>query len=188
MMTNVNKSIGLNRSQQGATMIEIMIAILVFSVGLLGLASTQTLGLTNTQSALSRSYAAQLSYELVDIMRLNRTVTSGAGGAVNIFDGLNTTDSATFIYVETANCWSDTGCTASEMAAHQVAVWAERMQTILPDGQAALALNADGIYTLTMTWVDVKSEAEQAAAAGVADVSGDDSGSNVFRYEMRFQL
>lgn len=88
MMTNVNKSIGLNRSQQGATMIEIMIAILVFSVGLLGLASTQTLGLTNTQSALSRSYAAQLSYELVDIMRLNRTVTSGAGGAVNIFDGL----------------------------------------------------------------------------------------------------
>ncbi len=67
------KSIFLQRNA-GFSMIEVLVAVLVLSVGLLGVAALQTNALKSNQSAFQRSQATMLSYFMMDAMRSNRSV------------------------------------------------------------------------------------------------------------------
>ncbi len=58
---------------QGFTLIEMLIAMIVLSVGLLGLAKLQSTGLRMNDSAYFRSQAVSLGYDMFDRMRGNRT-------------------------------------------------------------------------------------------------------------------
>jgi type IV pilus assembly protein PilV len=57
---------------RGITLIEMLIAVLVLSFGLLGLAGLQALSLKNNQSAYLRSQATMLGYEILDRLRADR--------------------------------------------------------------------------------------------------------------------
>jgi type IV pilus assembly protein PilV len=59
--------------QSGTTMIEVLVTILVMSVGLLGLAALQGFSLQAGQSAYYRTQATNLAYEVADFARLNRS-------------------------------------------------------------------------------------------------------------------
>lgn len=60
--------------QRGFSLIEVLIALVVLAVGLLGLALLQTMNLRYTQSAQSRTMAVNLGNELLDTMRGNRSM------------------------------------------------------------------------------------------------------------------
>lgn len=60
----------------GFSLIEVLVAVLVLSFGLLGVALLQTNALKSNQSALQRSQATMLSYFMMDAMRANRSVAS----------------------------------------------------------------------------------------------------------------
>jgi type IV pilus assembly protein PilV len=60
-----------NRSQSGFTLLEVLIALLVLSIGLLGLAALQTTGLRSNQMASMRTLATQFTYDITDRMRSN---------------------------------------------------------------------------------------------------------------------
>lgn len=62
-------TVRLARAQSGATMIEVMVAVLVLSVGLLGMASLLGVSLRNAQSSDFRSQAANLAYDFIDTAR-----------------------------------------------------------------------------------------------------------------------
>jgi type IV pilus assembly protein PilV len=57
--------------QQGFTLLEVLIALLVLSIGLLGLASLQTTGLRSNQMASMRTLVSQFAYDITDRMRVN---------------------------------------------------------------------------------------------------------------------
>lgn len=57
--------------QQGFTLLEVLIALLVLSIGLLGLAALQTTGLRSNEMASMRTTATQLAYDISDRMRAN---------------------------------------------------------------------------------------------------------------------
>ena len=74
----------------GFSLIEVMVAVLVLGVGLLGFALLQTMSVRFTQSANQRTQATNLAYDMLDQMRVNRlaagqyvgnyaAATSGAG-------------------------------------------------------------------------------------------------------------
>jgi type IV pilus assembly protein PilV len=91
--------------QRGSTMIEILVAVLILSFGLLGMAALQTRALQGNQSSMQRSQATMLAYNILDAMRIDRvSVAAGnynktkvkAGGVTgptladnNIIDWLN---------------------------------------------------------------------------------------------------
>ena len=75
MSKSIRRFPGIRR-EGGFTLIEVMIAILVLAVGLLGFALLQTMNVRFTQSANYRSQATNLAYEMLDQIRLNRV--SGA--------------------------------------------------------------------------------------------------------------
>lgn len=60
------------RNQAGVTLIEIMVALLVLSIGLLGLAALQAFSLQANQGAYHRTQAVNVSYEVADFLRANR--------------------------------------------------------------------------------------------------------------------
>ena len=60
------------RNTAGFSMIEVLVAVLVLAIGLLGVAAIQTTALKNNNSALQRSQATMLSYYMMDAMRANR--------------------------------------------------------------------------------------------------------------------
>lgn len=59
--------------QRGTTLIEVLIALLVLSVGLLGMAGLQMTSLKSNYSAYYRSQASLLAYDIADRMRANRS-------------------------------------------------------------------------------------------------------------------
>lgn len=62
---------------RGYGLIEVLVSVLILSIGLLGLARLQMIGLRNTQSATLRFEAVNLAYDVLDRMRANRNAALG---------------------------------------------------------------------------------------------------------------
>jgi type IV pilus assembly protein PilV len=60
-------------SAEGFTLIEVLIALIILSIGLLGLGLLQANSLKASFSADQRTQASNLAYQMVDMMRSNRT-------------------------------------------------------------------------------------------------------------------
>lgn len=58
--------------QQGFSLVEVLVALLVLAIGLLGMAGLQTRGVSTNYSALQRSQATLYAYDIVERMRANR--------------------------------------------------------------------------------------------------------------------
>src|SRR5690242_3246099 len=69
------------RIQKGVGLIEVMIAVLILSIGFLGIAALQAVSLSTNNSAMARSLATVDSYSILDIMRAD--FSNAAGGAYN---------------------------------------------------------------------------------------------------------
>jgi type IV pilus assembly protein PilV len=71
-MTTMPSKISIReRSQHGFTLLEVLIALLVLSIGLLGLAALQTTGLRSNTMANMRTLATDAAYDITDRMRAN---------------------------------------------------------------------------------------------------------------------
>ncbi|MDX2479355.1 MAG: type IV pilus modification protein PilV [Desulfuromusa sp.] len=60
------------QSNRGFTLVEVLVALVILSVGLLGVAGMQISGMKGNHNAFLRSQALQYSYEILDMMRANR--------------------------------------------------------------------------------------------------------------------
>ncbi len=89
------------KQQRGVSLIESMIALLVISIGLLGIAAMQMTAMKQNGSALHHSKAVWAAYDMADRIRANF-------GQFGIYDGIDTTT------VYNQNCTTGV-CTAAEM-------------------------------------------------------------------------
>lgn len=159
----------LMQKSGGFTLIEVMIAMVILAVGLLGLAGLQATGLRNNKSAYNRSQATQLAYDMSDRIRAN---------------SINARNFASSIYVtvdpedadEKVNCTTQTGtCSPADMAENDLFEWSRDLTASIPSGTGMIEVSGT-VYNITVTWDD-KREAE-----GVDDNTADTS------FQMSFQL
>ena len=115
--------------QTGFTLIEVLVSVLVLSIGLIGVAALQGVSLKNTQSAFMRSQATALAYDLADRMRANRL-----SAEIGLYDP----DTAAAV----SACKSTTGCIPQDMAKHDLAEWNAAIATYLPMGQGFVCLDS----------------------------------------------
>lgn len=117
-------------------MLEVLVAILVISFGLLGLAGLQAAGLKNNQESHLRSIATQHAYEMIDRIRANK---SGAdAGHYNNLGGLPT---------DPGCITSTNGCTPAQLATTDILQWNTRLAAQMPSGKGWVCLDstpADG--------------------------------------------
>jgi len=73
--------------QRGFTMIEVLVALVVLSIGLLGAAKLQVLAVRYNSQSFLRGQAVVLAYDMADRMRANPTAV--AAGNYDSADGAN---------------------------------------------------------------------------------------------------
>lgn len=83
---------------RGIGLIEVMIAVLILGVGILGVAAMQVTALRNNQSALERTQATIQTYSILDAMRANRV--AALAGAYNIAETCAAPGGATLAQVD----------------------------------------------------------------------------------------
>ena len=142
----VSKSNPSPQKQRGFTLMEVLIALLILSIGLLGLASLQTNGLRSNQMASMRTTATQLAYDIADRMRAN----PGGVDAQNYVIAAGASDPT---IPGGENCESIT-CTPAQMATYDLAQWRTAART-LPGGTSAVVRTVTGTvvtHTITVFW------------------------------------
>ncbi len=88
--------------QNGFSLIELLVAVVVLSIGMLGLAGLQATGLQHNHSANYRSTATVLAYSIVDSMRANRV---GAGDGLYNITLAESAPTGTAIYDQDLSIW-----------------------------------------------------------------------------------
>src|SRR5690606_39783890 len=61
-----------HKRQSGFSLVEVLVAMLIVSIGLLGIVALQSLALTNTGSSMERSQAVIQTYSYMEFLRANR--------------------------------------------------------------------------------------------------------------------
>ena len=121
---------------RGFTLLEVLIAVVVLAIGLLGLAKLQTFGLHANHDANLRTQATLLAYDITDRIRANRAAFLDADG-----DYIAPSSGTTSKQCE----WNGTtveDCTPTEMAQFDLAAWRSRVTSDLPGGAATVCLDA----------------------------------------------
>lgn len=122
--------------QAGFTLLEVLIAVVVLAVGLLGLAKLQTTGLRQAHSSNLRTQATLLAYDITDRIRTNRQAYIDAGGQyVDPPVGVSSMQCA----------WEDStvdDCSPEEMARFDLAQWQDAIAESLPDGLGIVCLDS----------------------------------------------
>jgi type IV pilus assembly protein PilV len=128
-------------SARGFSLIEVLIALVVLAVGLLGVAMMQTINLRFTQSANHRTIATNLAYELLDMARSNRVLSSRYAMTYATF-GNPTVPS--------------TGCARGGNGDPDanVARWKCEVRASLPNGEAEVVFLGEGRIRVNMRWTD----------------------------------
>jgi type IV pilus assembly protein PilV len=123
---------------QGFTLFEVLIALVVLSVGLLGLASLQTNTLKFNQGAYLRSQATNLAYDLADRMRANR-----AAAITNAYDGVD--------YATTLPDCNPAGVAGASVAERDISAWRIALVCALPLGNGSIDTNGRSV-TISVRW------------------------------------
>jgi type IV pilus assembly protein PilV len=160
------KSNCLRTSAGGFTLVEMMVAMVVLAIGLLGIARLSLSTVQGNGSAAMRSQATELIQQIVDDMRANEPLA--ITGGYNIGLGANPGSPQ--------NCLSASSpCTAAQIATFDLARWVQDLSTYLPGGVGQVTVaqatnpttgSPENQATIVVQWND--SVAQNALANGTA--------------------
>jgi len=130
----------------GFSLVEALVALVVLSIGMLGIAALHVEGLRSARTALTRTAAVALASDIADRIRANRAAKTEYDAVVTSAD----TD---------ANCEpKGAGCTPAELAHHDKALGLGAIETALPGGTGTIDCDdaeVPATYTITISWSEV---------------------------------
>lgn len=175
------------RNHTGFSLIEMLVALIVFSVGLLAIAGLQTVSKQANFEALQRTSASQIAYGLLEDMRVN-------GDAIDIYVAAGDMGGGSRGGEPAPNCEGASVCSAAQKAAHDLWFWEQML-----DGNLEMSGNAGagglvsptlcvagpagggaGVYTVSIAWRGTASLAN-ANADACGSASGNYGDNNEFR-------
>ena len=147
------------RRQAGFSLVEVMVALVVLAVGMLGIASLYVTTLRTSGSAMSRMQAVNLATDLADRIRANRFAGTAYAGTPAMRSCIGAAQN----------------CNQDDMAANDLYLWQEQIDFLLPgtaaDSQgtvvyAAGAGDEPDRYTITVLWKEPGTPADEGDADG----------------------
>ena len=126
----MNMQINIEHKQKGFSLIEALVAFLILSVGMLGIASLQTMSLKSGHTAAMRTVAVMKVEEILESMRSNPSILmSYAAGTADM--GVDNGCSQTTVPAAT--------CTPALMAQDELFRWKNSLIEALPNNTATTA-------------------------------------------------
>ncbi len=152
------EKLSLSRTD-GFSLLESLIALVVFSIGFLALTLLMHTSLQNTNSAFYRSVATEQAYDMADRIRANR---GAAGDNVVNYGGVEASADPGCIVA---------GCTALQLAQYDGWHWNQTNARVLPSGGGSIVIGtpatdpnpASGAVRVTVSWDDNRTGAGCAA-------------------------
>jgi type IV pilus assembly protein PilV len=131
-----------HHSSKGFTLIEVLIALVILAIGLLGMATLMMTSLQSSQSAYLRSQASLLAYDITERMRANHA------------QAITTND---YTLAKNAGATSDpgckaAGCSASQQAQQDLHDWRAYLSTSIPSATATISRANQNEYTINISW------------------------------------
>lgn len=147
------------RRQLAFSLIEMLVALIVFSIGLLSIAGLQTVSKQANYEAVQRTTASQVASGLLEDMRLN-------GDAIDVYLGAGTLGGGSRGNEPAPNCSGGAPCTAAQKATHDLWRWEQMLDGNLETAngvgagglvQPSLCITGPigggaGIYRVTIAW------------------------------------
>jgi len=157
-MISLKPKESLNRTRlHGFTLVEVLVALLVLSIGLLGLAALQTTSLKYNTDSYFRTQATLLAYDIIDRMRSNTTGIY-AGNYDAATGAIAATKIAAYNTCKASSCQCDANvanCSTSSLATYDLGKWYEKISATLPEGYTNLATvsrSVSNLVTITIQW------------------------------------
>ena len=122
-------------TQKGFGLIEILIALLILAIGLLGMASLQTTSLQQTTGSQARTQAIFLAEDMVERIRANRPNRNAYGLADP----------------DAVVCDTDFAITNANLVVDDQDEWLNALACLLPGGSGEITVNGD-VVTVDITW------------------------------------
>ena len=124
--------------QSGFTLVEVLVAMLVLAIGLLGLAGLMSSSMRNNLSASHRTQATWLANDIIDRMRANR-LSAIAGNYAT-----------TFAAPVACTVAAPTGT----IQAQDIAAWKSQLACVLPTGNGSIVVTGAARATVVISWDD----------------------------------
>lgn len=116
----------------GFSMIEVLVTLVLISVGVLGMVAMQGRTIQYTQDSAQRDTAAMLADDLIELMRSNREALLDPTGIIAGSSNYYKASGTAFPTSAVANCRATTGCSQAEMATDQMVLWSRQTSNSLP--------------------------------------------------------
>lgn len=147
---------------RGFTLVEVLVALVVLAVGMLGLAVLLVEGLQGSRSALEHTQAVNLAADMAERMRANRA----AGPAYDTAEGTPEPR------IDAACEHAAGPCDPRAMASHELRRWLDDVAATLPDGHGVVEVEqlapGTGRGIVTIRWA--RAGAAPASYALVVDL------------------
>jgi type IV pilus assembly protein PilV len=160
------------RRGRGFSLVEVLVALIVLSVGLLGIAKMQALALSSTTVAGSRSLAAIEASSLADAMHANRVYWASGPSSFTVAGNTVTSLPST---VPTTPC---AACSPVTLAAYDLQQWATALSALLPNDQATITCSnatTPVSCTIQITWsektVAINTQEQAQASSASVDIN-----------------
>ncbi len=149
------------RYQKGFSLVEVLVALLVLSIGLLGLAALQTTSMKYNTDSYFRTQATYFVYDIIDRMRTNSASVID-GGTYDVPDAPSATSIiSTYQSCKSSTCACDATavCDTTQLATHDLGKWYERMGQVLPGASnnnnlATIVIDSTKKVTVTINWTE----------------------------------
>lgn len=113
--------------QKGASLIEVMVAVLIFSIGMIGLAGLLVMATRANHGAFERTQVTYLAHNMANRMSAN---------PVGVWS--NKYDSTTYPVDTTTITDCSAGCTPTTLAKHDQQLWSAQLKAFLPNPSATI--------------------------------------------------
>ena len=126
-------------NQQGFSLVEVLIALVIMSVGMLGIASLYVQSMQAGRTSLLRHNAVTLAGDVADRIRANPT-------AGVLYEGLGADNSCVDNGID---------CSSTEMADHDIFLWKDQADETLPAGDVQITFDNTvnpPVYTIAVVW------------------------------------
>lgn len=136
-------------TSRGFALIEVLVAMFVLAIGILGAGAMQTIGLQANQGAALRAQAMYLASDMMDRIRANRSARA-------TYIGVDT-DSATYTAMAAPSCeTASSGCSAANIATADIVDWVDQIErnNFLPGGRGEIqaVTGAGDNIRITISW------------------------------------
>ena len=164
-------------AMRGFSLIEVMIAVIVIAVGMLGIAKMQALALSTTASSGTRSLVAIEAASLAASMHANRDywVNGPPAPVIHVTTstlGVNSTSVSIDVstLAGTPSCGITSACTAattSQIAAYDLQQWGAALAQVVPASVATITCNTSvpSSCTIQITWQENLTSTNNTTAA-----------------------